>query len=140
MIDWATSVRVTPRPSCPKATALLKGAGSPTSELTPAHMEHFCILGFNDASIGLVGLELYGRDALLRCLVVALQWQKSGLGEHARALGVVSLYLLTTETSAFFSCHGFSDMQRMLAIELIRATREFADIWPTNSAFMLKQL
>src|SRR5450755_1935121 len=39
-------------------------------------MEHFFILGFNDASIGLVGLELYGRDALLRSLVVAWQRQE----------------------------------------------------------------
>src|ERR1039457_2204745 len=75
----------------------------------------------------------------------ALSWwrgsgKKSGLGEHARALGVVSVYLLTTETSTFFSRHGFCDIQRMLAIELIRATREFADICPTPSAFMLKQL
>jgi amino-acid N-acetyltransferase len=148
MTDWATSVRITPRPSFQEVLALLEDARLPTSDLTPAHMGHFFILGFDEAAVGLVGLELYGRDALLRSLVVASQWQKRGLGstllahaeEHARAQGVVSLYLLTTEASAFFSRHGFCDIQRKLAPELIQSTREFADICPTNSAFMVKQI
>jgi amino-acid N-acetyltransferase len=147
MTDWTTSVRITSRPSFQEVRALLEGAGLPTSDLTPVNMEHFFILGFDDAAIGLVGLELYGSDALLRSLVVASQWQKRGLGStllahveaHARAQGVVSLYLLTTEASAFFSRHGFCDIQRKLAPKLIRAAREFADICPTNSAFMIKQ-
>jgi len=148
MTDWTMSVRITARPSFQEVLALLEGAGLPTSDLTPVHMEHFFILGFDDAAIGLVGLELYGSDALLRSLVVASQWQKRGLGstllahaeEHARAQGVVALYLLTTEASAFFSRHGFCDIQRKLAPELIQSTREFADICPTNSAFMVKQI
>ena len=148
MTDWTTSVRITARPSFQAVLALLEGAGLPTSDLTPVHMEHFFILGFDDAAIGLVGLELYGRDALLRSLVVASQWQKRGLGstllahaeEHARAQGVLSRYLLTTEASAFFSRHGFCDIQRKLAPELIRSTREFADICPTNSTFMVKKI
>ena len=148
MTDWATSVRITPRPSFQEVLALLEEARLPTSDLTPAHMQHFFILGFDDAAIGVVGLELCGSDALLRSLVVASQWQKRALGPtllshveaHARAHGVVSLYLLTTEASAFFSRHGFCDIQRKLAPELIRSTREFADSCPTNSAFMVKQL
>jgi len=43
MTDWATSVRITPRPSCEAAMALLKGAGLPTPDLTPAPMAHFFI-------------------------------------------------------------------------------------------------
>jgi hypothetical protein len=80
MTDWATNVRITQEPSRDEAFALLQDAGLPTSDLTPAHMEHFFILGFDGAAIGLVELELYGRDALLRSLVVASQRRKCALG------------------------------------------------------------
>jgi amino-acid N-acetyltransferase len=54
--------------------------------------------------VGLVGLELHGRDALLRSLVVDPNSRTNGIGsqlvEHAenyaRARGVDSIYLLTT--------------------------------------------
>ena len=148
MTDWLTSVRVTPRPSCEEALVLLKDAGLPTADLTPAHMEHFFSLGFDDAAIGLVGLELYGQDALLRSLVVVSQWRKSGLGStliahaesHARAHGATSLYLLTTDAHAYFSRYGFSAIQRKLAPKSIRTTQEFAEICPTSSTLMVKQL
>lgn len=80
MTDGARNVSITQEPSRDEAFALLQDAGLPTPDLTPAHMEHFFILGFDGAAIGLVGLELYGRDALLRSLVVASQRRKCGLG------------------------------------------------------------
>jgi hypothetical protein len=37
----------------------------PDSDITDEHLEHFFFVGSDGSPIGLVGLELYGTDALL---------------------------------------------------------------------------
>jgi amino-acid N-acetyltransferase len=130
------------------AVKLLAAAQLPTEDLTAGHCEQFFFTGAPDEPTGLVGLELFGKVALLRSLVVAPDRRGTGEGaallkhaeEYARAEGVRTLYLLTTTAESFFAKHGYQRSARESAPAAIRATREFAGICPASAAFMMRQL
>jgi amino-acid N-acetyltransferase len=130
------------------AVRLLESAGLPTSDLDERHFRNFFFMGTSTEPIGLVGLELCESCALLRSLVVAPPARESGAGTalveraeaHARAVGVLDVYLLTTTAESFFAHRGYTRISRESAPETIRSTREFADVCPADSAFMVKHL
>jgi amino-acid N-acetyltransferase len=127
---------------------LLKAAALPTADLTDAHMKDFFYSGPPAAPVGLVGVEMCGDCALLRSLVVTQERRSDGLGSalvahaenHARARGARALYLLTTTAESFFQRLGYVAAPRESAPVGIRNSREFADICPASSAFMVKHL
>jgi amino-acid N-acetyltransferase len=133
-------------PSLRGAVALLRSADLPVSDLTAALLSNFYYAGSAAEPDGIIGLELYGTQALLRSLVVAAAVRSTGLGSallnhaesQARRAQVQSLYLLTTTAEWFFSARGYVLTHRDDAPAYIRATREFADICPASSAFMVK--
>jgi amino-acid N-acetyltransferase len=134
--------------SLPSAVALLQAEGLPTSDLTKAALEQFFFVGSDGSPTAIVGLEIYGKEALIRSLVVASAARKDGLGSklvshaegYAKAQGVKSLYLLTTTAEAFFQARGYSRLDRQSAPSSIQATKEFAALCPASSAFMTKPL
>jgi amino-acid N-acetyltransferase len=136
------------RPLLSTAAALLQAQGLPVSDITDEHLEHFFYIGSDGAPTGLVGVEIYGADALLRSLVVGDAARTQGLGsslvEHAEdyaALRHVSaMYLLTTTAESFFRRRGYRCIDRALAPPAIQSTREFAGLCPAKSAFMIKRL
>jgi amino-acid N-acetyltransferase len=127
---------------------LLRVAELPTGDLTESQLRHFFVASSRDSTVGLVGLELYGRHALLRSLVVDPAARMEGIGSqlveyaeaHARELGVGSIYLLTTTAVRFFVHRGYACVERGTTPECIHATREFASICPASCAFMIKHL
>jgi amino-acid N-acetyltransferase len=143
-----SGVRVEPSPSLEAAMQLLRETNLPSVDLTEPMLEHFFYVEFDAALIGLIGLEMYSPDALLRSLVVAAAWRASGLGSmllahaesHARTKDVSSVYLLTNTAEDFFTRRGYLDADREHAPAAIRRTREFASLCPTSSAFMVKRL
>jgi amino-acid N-acetyltransferase len=60
--------------------ALLEAEGLPVSDLTDSHLQHFFFTGAADSPTALVGLEIYGIDALLRSLVVSADARTQGTG------------------------------------------------------------
>jgi amino-acid N-acetyltransferase len=136
------------RPPRSTAVALLQAQGLPVSDITDEHLEHFFFVGSDGSPTGLVGLELYGTDALLRSLVVAENVRSKGLGsalidhaeQYAASKSVRSIYLLTTTAEAFFKRLGYERIERSKAPPTIERTREFAGLCPASSAFMLKSL
>jgi len=142
----AVSIRA--RPERAVAAALLAAAGLPTDDLGEVDLERFFVAQSGGGATGLVGLELYGADALLRSLVVREQARGTGLGsalvahveDYARANGVRSIYLLTTTAADYFARRGYRTVDRALAPERIRATREFRDLCPASAVFMHKDL
>jgi amino-acid N-acetyltransferase len=130
------------------AVALLQSQELPVSDITDAHLEHFFFVGSDGSPTGLVGLEIYGADALLRSLVVGENARNKGLGsalvEHAEqyagAMSVRSIYLLTTTAEAFFKRLSYMRIDRSQAPSSIGQTREFASLCPASSAFMVKSL
>jgi amino-acid N-acetyltransferase len=116
--------------------------------LTAAHLQHFFFTGADGALSALVGLEIYGEDALLRSLVVSAAARTQGLGsalvqhaeEYAAAHQVRALYLLTTTAESYFAHRGYKRLDRSQAPPCIQSTREFASLCPASSAFMIKRL
>jgi amino-acid N-acetyltransferase len=130
------------------AVALLQSQELPVSDITDAHLEHFFFVGSDGSPTGLVGLEIYGADALLRSLVVGENARNKGLGsalvEHAEqyagSKSVRSIYLLTTTVEAFFKRLGYQRIDRSHAPSSIERTREFSSLCPASSAFMVKSV
>jgi amino-acid N-acetyltransferase len=136
------------RPPHLSVVALLEAQGLPAIDLTEAHLEHFFFTGNDGAPSALVGLEIYGEDALLRSLVVSAAVRTQGLGSallmhaegYAAANQVRSLYLLTTTAEPYFERRGYQRIDRAQAPASIQSTREFASLCPASSAFMIKRL
>jgi len=127
---------------------LLQSAALPTSDLTDEHMTDFFYVGPATAPIGIVGVQFYGADALLRSLLVTSAHRTQGLGQrlvehaeqHARERGAGTVYLLTTTAESFFRSLGYAVTARDSAPPTIRSAPEFAGLCPASSAFLSKRL
>ena len=132
----------------PAVSRLLNEAALPTSDLTPAKLEHFLARGRGDAPEGVVGLELYPPVALLRSLAVAVSARGQGIGSalladaerYAREHQVKQIYLLTTTAERFFARAGYERVERDAAPQAIQETQEFSTLCPASSALMRKRL
>ncbi|MFZ0610942.1 MAG: arsenic resistance N-acetyltransferase ArsN2 [Desulfobacterales bacterium] len=136
------------RPSETGVKRLLNESQLISSDLTPEHLRHFFGLGTIEELEGVVGLELFGTVALLRSLAVVSSRRRAGLGsklvahveDYARNKGIKSLYLLTNTAESFFKHRGYQRIGRDNAPPAIRETKEFSEICPVTSAFMVKHL
>lgn len=142
------SVTVFRRPSESAVRRLLAEANLPGEDLTAAHFGNFFACGSEQAPQGVVGLELYGADALLRSLAVAPGARGAGCAKalvaraerHAREHGVRRIYLLTTTAADFFAHLGYKRVDRQEAPGSIRATGEFSGLCPVSSELMRKEI
>ena len=136
------------RPPQSGVVALLEAEGLPVSDLTASHLEHFFFTGSYGAPNAIIGLELYGPDALVRSLVVGSAARTQGVGtalvlhaeEYAAAHQVRTLYLLTNTAERYFEHRGYRRIDRIAAPPAIQFTGEFASLCPARSAFMIKRL
>lgn len=134
-------------PSASAVRSLLTAADLPVSDL-PDELEHFLACGSRESPDGLVGLELYGPDALLRSLVVSPAMRGRGCGKalvdaveaYARDAAVQRIFLLTETAEAFFASLGYELVSRDEAPEAIRGSSEFSSLCPASAAFMRKTL
>jgi amino-acid N-acetyltransferase len=141
-------VNIDQNPSALHVGQLLAACDLPVSDLSSEHLEHFFACGAAGAPQGVVGVELYGRVALLRSLAVAPEYRGMGCGRalvakaesYARLRGVTQLYLLTTTAWRFFERLGYALAARESAPEEIRRTREFSALCPSSAALMVKAL
>lgn len=137
--------RATPA-QLPGICRALEAAGLPTSDLTPAKLEHFLTGQSGDAITHVAGLELFGDAGLVRSLFVAEGQRRAGqaslllaaLEAHARVQGVRALYLLTTTAARFFARHGYAVIERDRAPAALQATAEFAALCPASATCMTK--
>jgi amino-acid N-acetyltransferase len=98
--------------------------------------------------IGLVGLELYGSDALLRSLAISPVERGTGLGaelvsyaeQQANTSAVRNIYLLTTTAERFFERLGYRSIKRADAPSVITSTAQFSTLCPDSATFMTKRL
>lgn len=128
--------------------ALLAGCGLPTTDLDDGAERLFLGIADRGVPVAVVGLELCGRDALLRSLAVARDYRRHGLGRilvaHAERLArqkrIAVLYLLTTTAKGFFTGLGYAEADRQTAPAAIRATSQFSGLCPSSSSFLSKPL
>jgi amino-acid N-acetyltransferase len=94
--------------------------------------------------VGAIGLERFGRQALLRSAVLADEWRGWGFGhqlvdelvEHAYSVGIDELYLLTTTAEPFFALRGFMRIDRADVPASVRASVEFTSACPDTAVAM----
>jgi len=104
------------QPPAESVESLLQAAGLPTCDLNEAMLAHFFACGDPRDPTGVVGIELYGSDALLRSLVVRTGERRHGSGRalvavaeaYARDAGVSTVYLLTETAAEFVTTLGYS--------------------------------
>ena len=102
----------------------------------------------NDVPVGFGGLEIHGKDALLRSVVTLPPVRRRGIGgaivaaleTEARFAGCRKVWLLTTLAPAFFEALGYARVDRAAVPEGIRDTQEFAALCPANATAMTKAL
>ncbi len=122
---------------------LLRSSDLPV-EGVPASLDAFLVAVRDGRVVGLVGLELYGTDALLRSAVVDGTERGTGLGAQlvegiiaeARERGVRVLWLLTTTAEQWFPRFGFAVATRDEVPPMVRTSREFQGACPASATVM----
>ncbi len=128
--------------------ALLHGAGLPTGDITSAQSLLFWVLETEESLFGVIGMECFGRYALLRSLAVAPSYQQRGLGHRlvarlerdAQTDGVERVVLLTETAETFFRAIGYAVIDRRYVPEEIKQSAEFRSLCPASAVCMTKSL
>ena len=131
----------------PTIIKLLSQADLPFSDIR-THLNNFILAKQNGIPIGVVGLEIYRGDGLLRSLTVDPAFRGRGIGKvlcqkmtaFARLKGINQLFLLTETAQEFFKYLGFVSIDRSAAPEAIRNTEEFNSLCPVSAVCMVKQI
>lgn len=138
------------RPATPAdlnaAIELLQGSGLPVEDLSAERLALIAEIG--KIFQGVIGVELFGKIALLRSLAVAAGARGAGIGPalvtalEAACMtdGVDELWLLTIDADAFFVGLGYETRERSEAPEAIRNTEEFSRLCPGDAVLMSKNL
>ena len=122
---------------------LLADASLPTDGIADVHST-FTVAELGSELVGVAGLEVCCRNALLRSVAVAPEWRSRGLGRElvtrviadAEARGIDALYLLTTTAERYFPSFGFRAVARDAVPEDIRETSEFREACPASAVVM----
>ena len=125
----------------------LRAAGLPHHDLDADGVRLYAFERSGDV-VGYGGLEIYGRHALLRSIVVDSARRRQGVGrrivellsENAAREGVGRAFLLTTDERAYFERLGFAAVDRKDAPPAILASRQAAGLCPASAALMAKML
>ena len=130
---------------------LLGEAKLPTADIGANAQQKF--LGIRDAAdralwLGVVGVERYGDEALLRSLAVSPAARGRGLGAKlvaavemlARARRCSRVVLLTTDAQAYFGRLGFRQVARQSLSKALAASSQVASVCPASAAVMAKDL
>jgi amino-acid N-acetyltransferase len=120
----------------------------PNEDITLDHLDHFLILRDNDRITGVVGLEIFGKCALLRSLAVTQSNRAKGFATqltkqaeaYARSKKVGALYLLTLTAEGFFAKQGYQKTDPKSVPTVLQQTTEFKNICPTSAVCMVKSL
>lgn len=131
-----------------QAIVLLNSAKLPTADLPNAHGLRTWVLEAGTSLVGVVALESFGREALVRSLVVASEYRQRGFGHQlverlerdARADGIEQLILLTETAEKFFRGLGYEVIDRRAVSEDLRGSTEFRSLCPATAVCMRKSL
>lgn len=132
----------------PTVLALLDNSGLPTSDLQEIDGLRIWVIESADSICGVVALEPFGSEGLLRSLAVASDHRGRGIGRvlvgrleaDARAEGVRKLVLLTQTAETFFRELGYRNIDRGQVSDEMRQCAEFRTLCPASASCMAKML
>lgn len=138
LVMWEGSL-----PPVPAAAAWWRAEGLPEPEPAP-NRRWWASMEASGETVGVVGVELYGRTALLRSLVVEPSHRRQGQGEalvwtalgHLRTHGVEEVFLLTETAAAFFAGWGFAPVARDQVPAELTASDELRGACPETATVM----
>lgn len=122
---------------------LLKISGLPV-EGARAHLDHFLVSRDGRTIAGVIGLEVYGDQGLLRSLAVRESYRSKGIGNdlylrlmgEARSAGIRRLVLLTTTAERYFAARGFKAVPRDTITGALTQSAEFTGACPDSAVCM----
>ncbi len=130
------------------ASSDLPSAGVETHLNTFVVAEDVTLAGedIGKAVVGVGGLEIHGRFALLRSVAVASNFRRKGIAsaicawleEDAPRRGISHIYLLTETAESFFANRGYAVIVRADAPAEITATEEFTTLCPDSAVLMVR--
>jgi amino-acid N-acetyltransferase len=146
--SMAPSIRRGQAADLPAIVQLLKSAGLPTADLSSAREFQTWVLEQESFILGVVGLERFGIEALLRSLAVAPEHRQRGMGQElvarlecdAQAEGIQRLVLLTETAEAFFRRLGYVMTDRRHVSDEAQQSAEFRSLCPVSAVCMSKAL
>jgi amino-acid N-acetyltransferase len=132
----------------PAVLTLLESAGLPTADLMNVRGLPMWVLEAEDSLVGVIALQRFGSDALLRSFAVAPEYRRRGFGrelvvrlEHdAQGMGVEQLVLLTETAETLFLSLGYGVIDRRHVSEELKQTAEFRSLCPASAVCMSKAL
>ncbi|MEN6319431.1 MAG: arsenic resistance N-acetyltransferase ArsN2 [Syntrophaceae bacterium] len=141
-LDFATTSDVI------QINKLLLKCGLPWEDITLMHLRHFLVLKDDTGLIGVIGMEVFDRVALLRSLAVRTQDRNRGFAselikkaeKYTQSIGIQELYLLTTTAVDFLDKRGYQRVDRSLAPVSLQGTGEFQNLCPSSAVCMVKYL
>ncbi len=127
--------------------ALLKKSYLPYEDIITSKVD-FIVAIKDEQVIGTIGVEKFERIWLLRSFAVADTFKGVGIGnrllekliEKAQIKNCRELHLLTTTAENYFSKKGFIRSSREFAPKVLQSTKEFSEICPVSSAYMVLNL
>ncbi len=131
-----------------KVVALLEHARLPTADITRVDDLQMWVLEEKNAIIGVIALERFGSEALLRSLAVAPEYRKRGFGrqlverveQSAQSDGIKQLVLLTETAEALFRSLGYDVTDRRSVSDSVQKSAEFRSLCPASATCMSKTL
>ncbi len=113
-------------------------------EGVPASLLNFLVAEDGKKIVGAIGLEVFGKVALLRSAVVDESARGAELGaklvegilSKTRVIGVSEVYLLTTTAEKYFPRFGFATVPRDSAPKELSASVEFTGACPASALLM----
>ncbi len=132
----------------PQIKELLAQNALPHQDITSAHLRSFWVLRTEGEVVGVIGLEVLGKFALLRSLAVHPSYRRQGwatqlinkVEEYAVSRNVDTLYLLAPTEEEFFARRGYRKIARHSAPPQVQDLSEFKSLCPAGAAFLVKQL
>ncbi len=126
---------------------LLKSENLPIDGIND-DLENFLIAFENNIVYAAVGMEIYGKYALIRSLVVKNDSRNQGLAgrlilnieDQAIKHEVIALFLLTETASTYFNKKGFNEIARTEVPIEVQQSNEFRYICPQSALVMKKSV
>jgi amino-acid N-acetyltransferase len=98
--------------------------------------------------VGVAGVEIHGREGLLRSVAVGPAWRGRAVGARlvrerlawARAARLARIYLLTIDAAGYFERLGFIRVDQDAVPDEIKACPEFTSLCPNSAIVMMMRL
>ena len=126
---------------------LLQSENLPTEDISE-DLSHFFVIERSGNIIAVIGLEVYGKEGLLRSLVVDQHYRNQSLATtllnklllHAAEQRIGTIYLITTTAEKYFAAKKFSVINRTEVPLSISSSQEFSTLCPSTATVMSRKL